>query len=79
MWLTADILHYDNTPKQYTAILSGCKNGNCKLKHCDIFLTEAVQTSTHDTFFEIYCSTTHEEAFQQSEKFVCENVCLASI
>ena len=31
-------MHYTNTPMQYTAIFHGCKNGNFKMKNCDIFL-----------------------------------------
>ena len=33
-----NVLHYENTPMQYAAILKGCKNGNFQMKNCDIFL-----------------------------------------
>ena len=32
------IVHYKNTPMQYTAIFQGLKNDNFQLKNCDIFL-----------------------------------------
>ena len=32
------LLHYENTPMQYTAIFHGLKNGNYQMKNCDTFL-----------------------------------------
>ena len=31
------VLHYENTPMQYTAIFHGRKNDNFPMKNCDIF------------------------------------------
>ena len=32
------MLHYENTPMQYTAIFHGFKNDNFQMKDCDIVL-----------------------------------------
>ena len=32
------IIHYENTPMQYTAIFHRCKNDKFQIKNCDIFL-----------------------------------------
>ena len=32
------LIHYENTPMQYTAIFDGCKNHNFQIKNCDNFL-----------------------------------------
>ena len=37
----AEMPHYANISVQFTAIFHGCKNGNFKMKKCDIFLTFA--------------------------------------
>ena len=37
-WGTGNIIHYDNTPIQYTVIFHGCKNDYFQMKNCDIFL-----------------------------------------
>ena len=31
-------VHYENKPKQYSAIFHGCKNDNFQMKNCDNFL-----------------------------------------
>ena len=39
MWLEIiKIVHYANTPMQYTAIFHGCKNINFQIKNSNIFL-----------------------------------------
>ena len=35
------VLHYENTPMQYTAIFHGCKKDNFQMKNCDGFLIVA--------------------------------------
>ena len=35
------MIHYANTPMQYTVIFHGCKN-NFQMKNCDIFLVFAL-------------------------------------
>ena len=60
------VMHYENTPMQYTAIFHGSKNDNFQIKKVDNFLIfaqnrdcgysfepplEAVLTSTHDLCF----------------------------
>ena len=38
-WLTRlKILHYENTPMQYTAIFHGCKNDNFQFNFFDFFI-----------------------------------------
>ena len=32
------LIHYENTPMQYTAIFHGCKNHNFQIKNVIIFL-----------------------------------------
>ena len=32
------VVHYENTPMQYTAIFHGLKNDNFQIQNCDIFL-----------------------------------------
>ena len=45
------IMHYENTPMQYTAIFHGCKNDNFQLKFFDYF---------HIFAQNIYCGYTLE-------------------
>ena len=37
MWYVFNVIHYDNTPMQYTAIFHGCENDNFQLNSFDYF------------------------------------------
>ena len=55
------VLHYENTPMQYTAIFNSCKNDNFKLKFFDYF---------HIFAQNIYCGYTLEPVLMSTN-----NIC----